>query len=165
MQHPFTQIVLMILIGLITMGCSDDPVPRDPGDGPPRNANPGFSSGGGDGDSDGDQDAGDQQDADEDDVAQCSLEPRTALDPFVQPCCFTDSDCHQSNAPNSELMRCYSASCVAGGEGLCRFPPDGANECWTRFDCAPGQRCRDAFTGTCEDPQPELEFPGTCVDQ
>lgn len=135
--------------------CSDDgPNMRDPGGGPVPDSS---SQGGPDPDAGGDV----EDDADIGPEA-CELESRTS-DFEDQPCCFTDQDCQDSNAPNADLMVCYSAACTPNGEGQCRIPPQGVNDCWTDADCEEGQVCNDAYIGTCSDPIAYIsELIGTC---
>lgn len=147
-----------LLLVFFLSGCSEDePMPRVPGD---QTAPFGSSSG-----SKTKPDA-DDEDTDEGDIEEpggCALEPRQALDDQVQPCCFTDADCQSSGAVDAHLMRCYGAICTQNGEGICRVPPTAPGSCWTRSDCEEGQLCRDAFIGTCEQPQLGLEFEGVCL--
>ncbi len=149
---------LVMLCFVVWVGaCSEGPEPRDPGGG---STPPGGSGGGGD-----DPDVGhDVEDDAEDDAgpALCELEPRMAVDPDRQPCCFNTLDCVESDANEAADMVCYGASCVEDGEGVCRVPPE-VGLCWTRRDCEEGEQCVGAVTGTCEEPMdPLLEVPGNC---
>lgn len=160
MKIAMGSMVGMLIASLMLVACGDTRAPRDPGGGPSL---PGGNVGGNGNQQD--ADAGQDVEDDADDVGPtiCPLEPRLAVDPDRQPCCFSTFDCRESGALQAEDMICYGAVCVEGGEGVCRVPPE-VGLCWTRFDCEGNEECVGAVRGTCEDPMDPLqEVPGNCV--
>ena len=150
----------IMIAALIWAGCGQERAPRDPGGGghvPPGSVGPG-------GNNQEEPDAGSDADEEEDvGPTICPLEPRLAVDPDRQPCCFSTLDCRESGALQAEEMVCYGAVCVEDGEGVCRVPPE-LGLCWTRSDCEDGEQCVGAVKGTCEEPMDLLmEVPGNCV--
>ena len=162
---PAVLFCLALIFSLLA--CSDDPEPRDP-DG---NGGPGIGGGATPDDDAGLQDPADADtgdDVDDGDAGQlCELLPTDAHSDFRFPCCFEDEDCHESDAPNAELMVCYNATCEEGGEGTCRVPPTEEGRCWADSDCPEGQRCPFGNLYEqyrCTNPNIQ-EIPRTCIDE
>lgn len=167
-RHRFLAFMMVCLFAIAA--CTDDDPDARPPDGTGGGGGGSGSSGGNgdDVDIDADFDASDAgADADVDVGPFCELEPRDAATDFRFPCCFTDSDCHDSGAPDAEDLVCYHAVCAEGAEGICRVPPTAEMQCWGTGDCPDEHSCPYAETYqefACDSPMIQ-ELPSQCVDQ
>ena len=105
-------------------------------------------------------------------AAACGGDPSPELTPDAMPrpdamecalttadstCCFDDDDC--SKAADE---RCYTQTCVAGGEGRCE-PDPPAGKCWSSDDCPSGQTCSGPQICPCGVRCLIEDSPGTCT--
>lgn len=168
-RPPVLFVVLTFVFALAAASCSSDDNGYDNlGEGG-GGAIPGSGSAGGD-DAGTDADRVDAADAGNDVDAGdevCDEEiTATTTDPRF-PCCYEDRDCQESGRPGADDMRCYYASCTEDGEGTCRIPPTGDQQCWSNDDCpedmyCPHEQNDDAFS--CRTPN-HVESPATCRDE
>ena len=162
---PSTICIAVAMAFVLALGGCSDPIQTTPVNGGSANSGGSGGSNGSDDDDVGDDDVEDVEDDADAGPEECEYDPDELSADDRYPCCFTDQDCHDSDAEGAVDMNCYYSECEEGGQGICRTAPEDG-DCWSDDDCDEGQSCpheTDADLFDCQDAT-VFEAPEQCLD-